>query len=353
MGAGLIAAGVAALGATALIVLVPDWTAPPVGGTQIGPSPTSMVEFARGHMKEPVSQTAPPPLPAAPSGGPPATQVYKNVQVLTDVSAPEFMRLQQAITAWVAPKQGCEFCHTGSDYAADDKPTKLAARLMLRMVRHLNADWGKHVAPAGITCYTCHRGQPVPAETWFLSNPAPYHAFIAKQENWREDADTVRKFFPDAGWDLYFLEDTPISVQSTSALTGNTVAGQIVAKRVYEMMMQMSDGIGVNCGYCHNSRVFQSWRQSTPYRWVGYDGILLTRDLNRNYLLRLASLIPQSRSLVHETHLPVLPARDSGPQLGNGLVVCATCHLAAPKPLGGVNMVQAYPGLTGPASVTH
>lgn len=344
-----IALGVGVLAAAAFIVLVPDWTHPPMRAEQFAPGP-SMIQFERGHMPEPVSQRAPPPLPPAPEGGASAAAAYKNVQVLTDVSAAEFMRLQQAITQWVSPTQGCGFCHAGEDYASDAKPEKQAARLMLRMVRHVNADWGQHVQEAGVTCFTCHRGQPVPAETWFPRLPAPDRAVVAKQDNWNEAADNVRKFFPDAGWDLYLLGDEPISVQSTTALPSQTVASQAVAKRVYEMMMQMSDGIGVNCGYCHNSRAIEDWTQSTPHRWQGQYGLNLTRDLNRNFLVHLPSLLPQTRERVVETSLPVLPARQSGPQPGNGLVLCATCHEARPKPLDGAPMLADYPGLKGPSS---
>jgi photosynthetic reaction center cytochrome c subunit len=348
MGTVTVVAAIGAVAAAAFIAFVPTWSHPPVSGTQIGPSPTSMMQFNNGLREEPVPQTAPAPLPPAPANGQAATQAYTNIKVLTDVSAPEFMRLQQAITQWVAPKQGCSFCHQGNDYASDANPHKQAARLMIAMVRHINAGWASHVQPSGVTCFTCHRGQPVPAETWFPSNPAPIRHFIAKQENWQENGDTVRKFFPDAGWELYLLQDTPISVQSITALPSHTVASQIVAKRVYEMMMQMSDGIGVNCGFCHNSRVLQSWAQSSPYRWNGYSGIKLTQDLNRNYLLRLAGLVPQDRAIIDETALPVLPARDVNPQRGNGLIVCATCHYARPAPLGGAAMLKDYPGLTDP-----
>lgn len=348
-----IALGIAACAAAAFVVFVPVWTHPPVPAAQLAPPPASQIQFGRGQMPEPISQSAPAPLPPAEAGGASATASYKNVQVLTDVSAAEFMRLQQAITQWVSPKQGCAFCHVAGDDASDAKPEKQVARLMLRMVRHVNADWRQHVQPAGVTCYTCHRGQPVPAETWFPRLPPPVRNVVAKQDNWNEAADNVRKFFPDAGWDLYMLEDTPISVQSSTAEPSHTVASQIVAKRVYEMMMQMSDGIGVNCGYCHNSRALQDWRQSTPQRWVGQSGLDLTRDLNRQFLLQLPGLLPQTRSFVHETALPVLPDRESGAQPGDGLVLCATCHEARPKPLDGAAMLSDYPGLTGQAQVSE
>ena len=336
--------GAGAVAAAAFIVFVPDWTHPPIGAEQFSPGP-SMIQFQRGHMPEPVSQDPPPVLPQAAPGGPAATAAYKNVQVLTDVSANEFMRLQQAITQWVSPQQGCGFCHVGEDYASDAKPQKQAARVMLQMVRHVNADWSSHVSPAGVTCYTCHRGQSVPAETWFPLVPREQGAIMAKQENWNEAADNVRKFFPDAGWDLFLLGNEPISVQSTTALPSQTVAEQVVAKRVYEMMMQMSDGIGVNCTYCHNSRALSDWSQSTPQRWVGQSGLDMTRELNREFLRKVHSVLQQSRERVGETTRPGLPAHESGPLPADGFVICASCHMARPKPMNGASITADYPGL--------
>jgi len=66
-----------------------------------------------------------------------------------------------AITQWVAPEQGCAYCHNGDNLADDGLYTKIVARRMLQMTRHINKDWKEHVASTGVTCYTCHRGQPV------------------------------------------------------------------------------------------------------------------------------------------------------------------------------------------------
>jgi len=38
---------------------------------------------------------------------------------------------------------------------------------MIQMTQKVNADWKRHVAARGVTCYTCHRGNPVPAQIWF------------------------------------------------------------------------------------------------------------------------------------------------------------------------------------------
>ncbi len=338
-------AAVCVVAAAAFVVFVPNWTGRPHTADEIG-FPQEIL--FHGAAERAAINQSPPPLPAAAEGGSSATEKYKNVKVLTDVSAAEFDRLQVAITAWVSPKEGCGFCHAGNDFVSDAKPAKQAARVMLEMTRHLNADWAGHVAGAGVTCYSCHRGQPVPAEIWFPSAPRPSRSFVAPQDNWQENADTVRKFFPDAGFAEYLLGEEPIAVQSTTVAPSHTISSWPEAKRIYEMMMQMSDGIGANCGYCHNTRNFQSWAESTPFRWVGYDAIKLVRDLNQNFLLKTAQIVPETRTLVDETRLPVLPVNQTGAQIGNGLVVCATCHYGVTKPLGGVNLVHNYKGLTGP-----
>ncbi|MEO7939416.1 MAG: photosynthetic reaction center cytochrome PufC, partial [Burkholderiaceae bacterium] len=97
------------------------------------------------------------PVPAIP-GGPTAGQTYQNVKVLKDVGVGEFTRLMVAMTAWVAPQQGCTYCHEATNFASDALYTKVVSRRMLEMTRHINSDWKTHVAETGVTCYTCHRG---------------------------------------------------------------------------------------------------------------------------------------------------------------------------------------------------
>ena len=117
------------------------------------------------------------------------------------------------------------------------------------------------------------------------------------------------------------------------------------------MMMQMSDGIGVNCGYCHNSRNFADWAQSTPYRWIGYDALRLVRDLNRNYLLPIAGLVPQTPHADQpRRELPVLPARQSGPQTRQRPgAVRDLPPWASPSRSTASTWYTTIPGLAGPA----
>ena len=126
------------------------------------------------HLREQVAANqVPAPIDPVEPSGTKASEVYQNVQVLGDIDADEFTRLMSAITEWVSPEQGCAYCHAeGEELSSDSLYTKVVARRMLQMTQHLNADWSNHVAPAGVTCYTCHRGQPVPAKIWF-TNPGP------------------------------------------------------------------------------------------------------------------------------------------------------------------------------------
>ncbi len=346
MRAGPILLGVAGVLFLLFVILVPQWRLPG-GGTQLGSRASSMIQFNPTQAE--AATNRPPPLsPAVPDDFRPVGAAFKNVSVLTDINAGEFMRLHYAMTGWVSPKQGCGFCHAGTDYASDAKPEKQAARVMFAMTRHINAAWRGHVGAGGVTCYTCHRGQPVPSEIWFQSSPSAPKPMIDKQEDWNEAARTVRNFFPNEGYEEYLLQATPAVGQSRTALPTGGPASAVEVKRLYESMMQMSDGMGVNCGYCHNSRAFADWRQSTPARWTGYSGIQMTRDINRDYLLKIAHLLPESRWLPGNRRVLSLPNKDQGPQRGNGLADCATCHHGAPKPLGGAAMAQGFAGLTAP-----
>jgi len=58
-----------------------------------------------------------PQIPATP-GGPLAGDTFKNVQVLKDLPVGQFARLMAAVTTWVAPKQGCTYCHA-ADLSSD------------------------------------------------------------------------------------------------------------------------------------------------------------------------------------------------------------------------------------------
>jgi photosynthetic reaction center cytochrome c subunit len=82
----------------------------------------------------------------------------KNLKVLTPATFPNAMQsFVQALG--LLDKGACAYCHV-ADRASDEKMQKVTARNMIIMVREINArfpDGKEHV-----TCYTCHRGSPMP-----------------------------------------------------------------------------------------------------------------------------------------------------------------------------------------------
>ncbi|TPW29593.1 photosynthetic reaction center cytochrome PufC [Pararhizobium mangrovi] len=331
----------AAVGAGVLVavflIIAPPWQMPwNIRSTSTGPAAGEMVQFDNVSRVLPYS-SVPKSLPAAASGGPSAGEAYQNVKVLGDVSKAEFDRTMKAITAWVAPDKGCNFCHvSSSNYASDDVYTKIVARQMLAMTRTINADWQNHVGQTGVTCYTCHRGQNMPPYHWYEQADDDSTGLLGRipsAENFHYNAQTIRDFFPTAPDEMWLLQDESTNAQSMTPMAGDgTHMSLHDTEHLYILMMQMADGIGVNCTYCHNSRAFADWSQSTPFRLIGWYGMQLARALNTKFVQPLATVIPKSQ-LGH---------------LGDPAKIdCATCHIGKPRPLDGANMLADYPALQG------
>jgi formate-dependent nitrite reductase cytochrome c552 subunit len=58
---------------------------------------------------------------------------------------------------------GCIDCHDLSNLSLDTKPRKVKARMMLEMVRDINAKFGD--GQTHVTCWTCHQGSTQPEVT--------------------------------------------------------------------------------------------------------------------------------------------------------------------------------------------
>jgi photosynthetic reaction center cytochrome c subunit len=276
-------------------------------------------------------------LPQLPATGPRASDSYKNVKVLGDLSTGEFIRTMLAMTAWVAPKQGCAYCHNTADMASDALYSKVVARRMLEMTRHINSQWKTHVAATGVTCYTCHRGEPVPANIWF-TNPGIETAAGEFGDSGGKNLPAPQIGLTSLPYDPFstFLDsDTAIRVVSKTALPDGDDKSIKQTEWTYALMMHMSQSLGVNCTYCHNSRSFASWDLSPPTRTTAWYGIRMVRDLNQGYLDPLSSVFPANR------HGPL----GDGPKLN-----CATCHQGVYKPLFGASMLKDYPQFAEPAS---
>ena len=271
-------------------------------------------------------------IPEIPPSGQPSSAVYQNVQVLKDLDSNEFLRLMSAITAWVSPQQGCNYCHNPENLASDALYTKVVARRMIQMAQHVNANWKTHVATTGVTCYTCHRGNPVPANVWFTA-PAPSRFTGMVETDTGKNHPTAAindSSLPYDPFTPFLLGDSDIRVISTTALPTGDRQSIKQTDWTYALMIHFAQSLGVNCTYCHNSRSFFAWDASTPQRTTAWYGIRMVRDLNQNYLVPLQSTFPPARL---------------GPLGDAPKVNCTTCHQGVYKPLFGANMVQTFPEL--------
>ena len=279
-----------------------------------------------------VANKVPASLPQLPATGPKAGAVYKNVQVLQDLSVGQFTRLMVSITNWVAPTQGCAYCHNTNNMAEDSVYTKVVARRMVQMTQTINADWQNHVAATGVTCYTCHRGNPVPAAIYFTDpgvNSGGGMAEVNTGQN-HPAAAINNSSLPYDPFTPFLKNDENIRIQAERALPGTDHQGIKEAEWTYALMIHFSQSLGVNCTYCHNSRAFGDWSQSTPQRVTAWYGIRMVRDINNVFLASLQGVFPPVR----------LGAAGDVAKVG-----CATCHQGVFKPLYGVSMVKDFPEL--------
>lgn len=309
---------------------------PPVESVQQGYRGTGMasIDDPEALAARRASAVAPTPLPAVPGGGPKAGDVYQNVQVLKDLDVAQFGRLMASMTAWIAPDKGCTYCHAAGNFADDSLYTKTVARRMIQMTQHLNSTWSAHVGETGVTCYTCHGGQHIPVNTWARDAGPSRRSHVAgnragQNAPARGVGYTSLPFDP---FERYLRNANNIQVNAPQALPTKPkhTADIMDAEHTYGLMMHMSEGLGVNCTFCHNSRAFANWEESRPQRVTAWHGIRMVRSANENYIQPLAGVFPPNRL---------------GPQGDPLKVNCATCHQGLNKPLNGAQMVKDFPEL--------
>lgn len=311
---------------------------PPVVAIQKGYRGTGMQEvFQPARLQASlVANQVPDPEPTVDPAGTPSSQAYQNVQVLKNVDSNEFLRLMTSITNWVSPQQGCGYCHNVENMADDSLYTKKVARRMLQMVQHINSQWQTHVVGTGVTCYTCHRGNPVPANVWFADpGRAHFNGLVQAYSSMAQANPSVGySSLPSDVFTPFLQEDNSIRVEAKSDLPGGDYSSIKQTEWTYGLMFHFSSSLGVNCTYCHNSRQFADWSQSTPQRSTAWYGIRMVRDLNNEYLASLHGVFPEPRL---------------GPTGDVAKVNCATCHQGVYKPLYGVSMLKDYPELATPS----
>lgn len=326
---------------TGFMLFTAGWERPPIDSEQSGFRGTGMAEVSNPRVEGPrkreqmdgVPESTP--LTAAMTAGPKAGDVYQNVQVLNDLSVTQFNRLMQAITEWVSPEAGCGYCHNLNNLAEDSVYTKEVTRSMLMMTQSINADWDNHVGTTGVTCYTCHRGNNVPEYAWFNSDPDS--SAVAGMAGWRSGGQNRASpqvgltSLPEDPFTTYLDERQEIRVLGNEALPNEESTASIQATEAsYALMIHMSTSLGVNCTYCHNSRAFGVWEQSTPQRVTAWHGIRMAQAMNSDYVSPLSSVLPPERL---------------GPTGEGQKINCETCHQGVNLPLYGRAMAKDYPSL--------
>ena len=328
------AAGAAALLGIASFFGV-DWDAPPVESEQTGYRGTGMyvtkdaAEAAAGRAANVVPES---PWEPDPEGDKISDlpDDYKNVQVLGHLSEDQFTHFMASITEWVSPEAGCNYCHNPENMASDEVYTKIVSRRMIQMNQAINVDWQAHVGNTGVTCYTCHRGNPVPEEVWYRDiEPKP------ASRGYRDGQNVAGKFsgnssLPQNALEAYLLGNEEIRVHADTALpTGAQTATTKETEKTWALMMHMSESLNANCVTCHNSRAFNDWDQSPPQRVTAWHGIRMARELNTDYMVGLTPVFP-------------LDAQHRGPEGDVLKVGCNTCHNGVQKPLYGESMLGDY-----------
>lgn len=324
------------------------WDVPPVETEQIGWRGVAMEKVVNPRTRASLIEASQMPeavwpYEESPEGTPLASEIYENVQVLGHIPVDQFDRLMAQMTEWVSPitdapqegplEQGCNYCHNPENLADDAVYTKIVSRRMIQMTQHINTNWKDHVGETGVNCYTCHRGQNVPQGIWFTQEQ-PMRGMVGFRAG-QNTPGIASASLPGDPFTPFLLDDQEIRQIGLGALPPprGPQIGTKATEYTYSLMNHMSESLGVNCTFCHNSRQFQGWEGSPPQRMTAWYGIRMARELNVDFLEPLGPEYPAHR----------LGSLGDAPKAN-----CSTCHLGLNLPLNGAPAYEEFPSL-GPA----
>jgi photosynthetic reaction center cytochrome c subunit len=319
------------LGVLLAIPMMLQWERPPMDSTQQGFRGTGMVQVDNPRMMavKKAAATVPEASDQAETGGQKASEIYENVKVLGDLNEAQFTRLMLAITEWVSPEEGCNYCHNEENLADDSVYTKVVARKMLQMTANINSQWKPHVAETGVTCYTCHRGQPVPANVWSI-NPGPKQAGGMAGSRNGQNLAASQVGFSSLPYDPF--RDLLTKTESIRVAATNGVAGRPQVPDPAGREDLWPDDALLPVDGCELHLLPQLTQllgldPEPPTRVKAWHGIEMVSNINENYIQSLASVFPDNRK---------------GPTGDVLKANCATCHQGANKPLYGAQMLKDY-----------
>ncbi|KNG93740.1 photosynthetic reaction center cytochrome PufC [Pseudaestuariivita atlantica] len=224
-------------------------------------------------------------------------------------------------------------------FAEDNYQTNVAY-LMISMTQFLNEEYGYHVNASGegvgVTCYTCHRGQPVPNGVWFKLGAVNEAASGWSAVQNRATMQSQSTSLPSNALESYLLGDEVIQVHDLeSRVAGSIAEGEVASiqqtEMTFSLMNYYDNSLGVNCVFCHNSRAFYDGGQVTPQWATAQVAREMVQTLNADYLVPLKDTLPDNR---------LGPIMGDAPKAG-----CLTCHQGQNRPVNGHLWLEAYPEL--------
>ena len=252
---------------------------------------------------------------------------------LANVTPENYERLVTAMREWTGIPDLLE--------PGNDSYQTQVAYSMIEMTQNINQNWAAHVqanAEVGVTCYTCHRGQPVPNNVWFRvgpvnSNVAGWPAIqnrVTMTSNFTSLPSTYLEHF------LLLDENGQYGVAQVHDLVSraeNPPDSPLIqqAEMTYAWMNYFANSLGVNCTFCHNTRAFYDAAQVTPQWATASLGILMVQEQLEQYILPLQDVLPAER---------LGPVYADVPKLA-----CRTCHQGEQQPLNGLNGIRNWPEL--------
>lgn len=186
-------------------------------------------------------------------------QRYKNIQIFKGMPASDL----EPTMAFIAGSLGvrCNFCHTPNQFERDDKPTKLAARKMIRMVFDLNK--GSFNGESAVSCFTCHRGKSKPVSVPVVSQNLWAPGPARKEEPAAPSVDQILEKYVQAigGTSAWQTVKSRVTRGSRIGADGVLVPEEVYQKSPNKLLtitsypqIVFSNGFNGTSGWGHSSR---------------------------------------------------------------------------------------------------
>jgi photosynthetic reaction center cytochrome c subunit len=252
--------------------------------------------------------------------------------LLADLTVENYERLITAMRVWTGIEDLLE--------PGLENYQTVVARSMIQMTQELNELWGAKVNQnpgdrnVGVSCYTCHRGEPVPSHTWFKLGDVNMAAAGWSANQNRATVQSQFTALPSDALEKFLLEDNAINVHDLEPRVSRANMNPATIQdtyRTYALMNYFSNSLGVNCTFCHNTRAFYDPAQNTPQWTIASLGIIMVQEINNDWLVPLTEEFPEDRL---------------GPVFGDvAKVACATCHKGYQQPMHRLDMISDWPEL--------